>query len=68
MGKVESRLFEVTTSPHRHLTEIAQHLLAAGGKRYRPLLALLGAEFGTPDHRAVEAAVSVELIDRKSVV
>ncbi|MDH4116510.1 MAG: polyprenyl synthetase family protein [Acidimicrobiia bacterium] len=63
MARVEERLFEVTDSDHRYLTEIAQHLLAAGGKRYRPLLALLSAEFGPePDLRPVEAGVAVELI------
>ena len=63
MERVETRLFEATVSEHRHLTEIAQHLLSAGGKRYRPLLALLCAEFGPePDVRPIEAGVSVELI------
>ena len=63
MTRVETRLFEATTAPDRYLTEIAQHLLAAGGKRYRPLLALLGSEFGpNRDARAVEAGVAVELI------
>jgi heptaprenyl diphosphate synthase len=63
MDHVERRLFEVTTAGDTTLTEIAQHLLTAGGKRYRPLLALLAAEFGpASDHRPVEAAVSVELI------
>lgn len=60
---VERRLFEVTTSQDANLTRIAQHLLTAGGKRYRPMLALLGSHFGpNPDHRPVEAAVAVELI------
>jgi heptaprenyl diphosphate synthase len=63
MARVEDRLFEATTSEHHHLTQIAQHLLAAGGKRYRPLLALVCAELGpNPDHRPVEAGVAVELI------
>jgi hypothetical protein len=31
---VERRLYEVTRSDDRFLTEIAQHLLGAGGKRY----------------------------------
>jgi heptaprenyl diphosphate synthase len=63
MDEVETRLFEVTVSEDRYLTDIAQHLLAAGGKRYRPLLALLCAEFGPePQRRPVEAGVAVELI------
>ena len=48
----------------RFLTEIAQHLLHAGGKRYRPLLAQVAAELGpsTMAERSVEAGVSVELV------
>ncbi|HEY5684016.1 MAG TPA: polyprenyl synthetase family protein [Acidimicrobiia bacterium] len=63
MERLERRLFEVTVSEHDHLTDIAQHLLAAGGKRYRPLLALLASEFGpSNDDRPIEAGVAVELI------
>lgn len=63
MERLEARLFEASTSDHPQLTEIAQHLLTAGGKRFRPLLALLAAEFGpAADHRPVEAGVAVELI------
>lgn len=63
MQRVEERLFEATVSDHQYLTQIAQHLLSAGGKRYRPLLALLCAEFGPEPHeRPIEAGVSVELI------
>ncbi|MEX2625079.1 MAG: polyprenyl synthetase family protein [Acidimicrobiia bacterium] len=62
---VEGRLLEAAASDDPYLTKIAQHLLVAGGKRFRPLLALLAAEFGDADQtdrRPVEAAVSVELI------
>ena len=60
---VEERLLEAATADDAYLTKIAQHLLLAGGKRFRPLLALLAAEFGEArDHRPVEAGVSVELI------
>jgi len=63
MEKVEERLFAVSTSEDSYLTQIAQHLLAAGGKRYRPLLALLASELGpAPDGRPIEAGVAVELI------
>lgn len=63
MDGVERRLFEVTISENDYLTEVSQHLLAAGGKRYRPLLAVLAAEFGpNQDHRPIEAGVAVELI------
>ncbi len=64
LGTVESRLLEAATSDDPYLTKIAHHLLLAGGKRFRPLLALLAAEFGDgqQSRRPVEAAVAVELI------
>lgn len=63
LDHVERRLFEVTTTDDAFLTEIAQHLLDAGGKRYRPLLAQVAAELGT-DHNGgpIEAGVAVELV------
>jgi heptaprenyl diphosphate synthase len=63
LGRVEERLIDASTADDPYLTKIAQHLLLAGGKRFRPLLALLAAEFGpSVDHRPVEAGVAVELI------
>lgn len=63
LGRVEERLLEASTADDPYLTKIAQHLLLAGGKRFRPLLALLAAEFGdASDGRPVEAGVAVELI------
>jgi heptaprenyl diphosphate synthase len=63
LASVEERLLQAATADDAYLTKIAQHLLLAGGKRFRPLLALLAAEFGPRDDgRPVEAAVSVELI------
>ena len=63
MGAVERRLLEVTESEDEFLTDIAQHLLRAGGKRYRPLLAQVAAEFGPSDgDGSIEAGVSVELV------
>ena len=63
LGRVEERVLEASIADDAYLTKIAQHLLLAGGKRFRPLLALLAAEFGrTHDHRPVEASVAVELI------
>ena len=63
LARVEERLLEAAGADDPYLTKIAQHLLLAGGKRFRPLLALLAAEFGdSHDHRPIEAGVSVELI------
>ena len=39
-----------------------RHLIDAGGKRFRPMLVLLAAQFGNPqDERVVPAAVAIEL-------
>ncbi len=63
MAAVEVRLLEATRSDDEFLTDIAQHLLRAGGKRYRPLLAQVAAELGDGDgDGSVEAGVSVELV------
>jgi heptaprenyl diphosphate synthase len=63
LDRVEERLLEASTAEDAYLTKIAQHLLLAGGKRFRPLLALLAAEFGEVfDRRPTEAGVAVELI------
>ena len=63
VSMVEKRLAEASTADDEFLTEVAQHLLLAGGKRFRPLLAQIAAEFGPArDRRAVEAGVAVELI------
>jgi heptaprenyl diphosphate synthase len=65
LEQVEGRLHDVVTSSHPLLTEAAAHLMEAGGKRFRPLLALLAAQFGDPAVPAVpaviDAAVVVEL-------
>ena len=60
---VEGRLLELSSSENQYTTDISQHLLRAGGKRLRPLLALLASSLGpAQDRRAVEAAAAVELI------
>ncbi|MFG2132186.1 polyprenyl synthetase family protein [Streptomyces sp. NPDC048751] len=69
LEEVETRLQEcVREADDPRLSEVVGHLIAAGGKRLRPLLTLLGAEFGAP--RAVgvvEAAVVAELIHTASL-
>lgn len=63
MAAVETRLTDVTIAETPFLTKIAQHLLSAGGKRYRPLLAQVAAELGdATDAAPVEAGVAVELV------
>ena len=60
--RVEERLSEVVRSSHPMLASSASHLTEAGGKRVRPLLALLAAQLGDAQRPAVvDAAVVVEL-------
>ena len=62
MAAVEEGLLEATKSEVPFITEAAQHLVRAGGKRFRPLLVMLAAQFG--DRYApgiVPSAVVVEL-------
>ncbi|MFE7424727.1 MULTISPECIES: polyprenyl synthetase family protein [unclassified Streptomyces] len=62
LAAVESGLLDATKSGVPFITEAAQHLVRAGGKRFRPLLAMLAAQFGDPDAPGVvPAAVVVEL-------
>jgi heptaprenyl diphosphate synthase len=63
LARVEDRLQESATSRYPFVTEVARHLMQAGGKRFRPLLVLLAAEFGDrPDAaEVVDSAVVVEL-------
>ncbi len=68
LERVEERLLEVTTAQTPFLTTVAQHLLLAGGKRYRPLLAQVAAELGPEGGDApVEAGVAVELVHAGSL-
>jgi heptaprenyl diphosphate synthase len=63
LESVEARLRAAAESEAPFITEAAQHVMVAGGKRFRPLLTLLAAEFG-PSPAApevVDAAVVVEL-------
>ncbi|GAA1357097.1 polyprenyl synthetase family protein [Streptomyces beijiangensis] len=59
---VEAGLLEATKSEVPFITESAQHLLRAGGKRFRPLLVMLASQFGDPyAPGVVPSAVVVEL-------
>ncbi|MFG2139282.1 polyprenyl synthetase family protein [Streptomyces sp. NPDC048650] len=62
LAAVEEGLLEATKSGVPFITEAAQHLVRAGGKRFRPLLAMLAAQFGDPySPGVVPSAVVVEL-------
>ncbi|GII65583.1 geranylgeranyl pyrophosphate synthase [Sphaerisporangium krabiense] len=64
LAEVEELLAATLRAPgDPFLTTVATHLLAAGGKRLRPRIALLAARFGDPDRPEVpRAAAAVELI------
>jgi heptaprenyl diphosphate synthase len=62
LGAVEDVLRRSVVSSYPFVTEASQHLVAAGGKRTRPLLVLLAAQFGDPEAEGVvPAAVAIEL-------
>jgi heptaprenyl diphosphate synthase len=62
LADVEEGLLAATKSDVPFITGAAQHLVQAGGKRFRPLLVLLAAQFGDPHALGVvPSAVSVEL-------
>jgi heptaprenyl diphosphate synthase len=62
LARVEAVLATAVDSEHSFVREAAGHLMAAGGKRFRPMLALLAAQLGggaVPE--VVRAAVVCEL-------
>ena len=64
LDRVEELLHREVTSGYHFVTETSLHLIDAGGKRFRPLFTLLGAQMGTrPDaDEVITAAAVVELI------
>lgn len=66
LALVESELAQYVTSDDPMLTEVASHLLKAGGKRLRPALALISGRLVDGEKRATtavrKAAAAVELV------
>ncbi|HVZ72015.1 MAG TPA: polyprenyl synthetase family protein [Polyangia bacterium] len=63
MAQVEARLAERMESPVGAIPQVGAHLLGAGGKRLRPLLAILGARAsGAPLEHGVAVGAAAELI------
>jgi octaprenyl-diphosphate synthase len=63
MKVVEARLAERMESPIGSIPQVGAHLLGAGGKRLRPLLAVLAARAtGAPLEHAVAVGCAAELI------
>ncbi|MDI1290529.1 MAG: polyprenyl synthetase family protein, partial [bacterium] len=62
MARVEVELREAVASEDQFVADASRYLVEAGGKRFRPLLVLLAAQFGDPDAwGVVPAGVVVEL-------
>jgi heptaprenyl diphosphate synthase len=64
LNRVEEALLRSVTSEDPFLTEVASHLIQAGGKRLRPALALATAEAlrGNVTDDTVQGGISVELV------
>jgi heptaprenyl diphosphate synthase len=63
LEEVESALEKAVRAESDMLAETASYLLAAGGKRFRPMLVLLSGHFGDPtDPRLVPGSVAIELV------
>ena len=63
LGVIEAALLKAAEATTPMVTEVAQHIISAGGKRFRPQLVVLTSHFGpdaSPD-QVVQAAVVVEL-------
>jgi geranylgeranyl pyrophosphate synthase len=60
---IETALLEAAEADSDMVTEAAQHIIAAGGKRFRPLLVVLGSHLGpyADADDVAKAAVVVEL-------
>lgn len=62
MQAVEDFLFNHAAGDFPFATETSRHLIAAGGKRFRPMLTLLASNYGDPTrNEIIKAAVVVEL-------
>jgi heptaprenyl diphosphate synthase len=62
LNDVEASLEKAVRSDTDFVTEAASYLVAAGGKRFRPLLVLLSGQFGDPtDPRLIQGATAIEI-------
>ena len=62
LARVEDTLRAAVTVPDPHLTEVALHLITAGGKRQRPALTVLASGAVPASEDAVRGGVAVELV------
>ena len=68
LDAVESALLRVASADSPMVTEAAQHVIAAGGKRFRPLLVVLSAQLDPPGSPAALAAVETDVVRAALVV
>jgi heptaprenyl diphosphate synthase len=62
LNDVEASLEKAVRSDTDFVTDAASYLVAAGGKRFRPLLVLLSGYFGDPtDPRLIQGAAAIEI-------
>jgi heptaprenyl diphosphate synthase len=63
LDEVEAALEKAVRADSDLLAETSSYLLAAGGKRFRPVLVLLSGYFGDPaDPRLIPGSVAIELV------
>nr|WP_182546517.1 polyprenyl synthetase family protein [Halosaccharopolyspora lacisalsi] len=63
MTRVEHLLHDSVRSELDFATRTSLHLVDAGGKRFRPLFAILAAHFGEPDdERVTKSAAVIEMV------
>ena len=63
--RVEQALLDAVRTPDAYLTEIASHLISAGGKRLRPVMTIVASRVGNDDpaiEEAVLGGISCELV------
>jgi len=70
LALVERRIREAVASDEPLLTEIAEYVIAAGGKRIRPTVTLLAfkAVGGTAVEKAVDMAAALELVHSATLI
>ena len=70
--RIDDELRRVVTADNPFLTEVARHLIDAGGKRVRPALAITASlvdrpDPGPADHDVIRGGVAVELVHQGSL-
>jgi octaprenyl-diphosphate synthase len=69
LAAIEREFAEQSRSPVAVITDIAQYLIAGGGKRIRPLLLLLSAKaLGSTSHSRIRLGAVVEMLHTATLV